>query len=148
MKRRTIPLASLDGVLKEAQHLLQVGYDRAGNWSLGQACNHLAAEIEMTIQGPLARVPKVLQRLFVAGYFKLFFLGKIGNSLGLRMPTGIPQKQPVDDEVGLQRLTKALDQLKITEVPHWDRLHLWHCEHHFSFLIPRSDGNEDESHGN
>ncbi len=136
MKRRTVQLASLEEVQDEAKRLLHAGYDRAGNWSLGQACNHLAIGIEMSTQGPMARVPKFLQRLLVETYFRFFFLGKLGNNLGLRMPTSAPQKQPVDDEVGLERLMAALHLLKNADAEYWIRLHLWHCEHHFSFLIP------------
>jgi len=122
--------------MEEARRLLQVGYDRAGNWSLGQVCNHLAMGIEMSIKGFLSRIPEVLQRAMVATYFRLFFLGKIGKRFNLRMPTEAPQKQPVDDEVGLQRLVAAIGLLKDADAAHWNRMHLWHCEHHLGFLIP------------
>jgi len=139
MKRRTIQLSSLDGVLEEAQRLLRGGYDRAGNWSLGQACNHLAIGIEMTTQGLVARIPNLVQRLIVATYFRLFFLGKIGNRFGWRMPTNAPQKEPVADEIGVQRLSTAIGQLQKTNAAHWNRMHIWHCQHHFSYLIPTGD---------
>ncbi len=140
MNRRTVRFATLDEALKDARSLLRSGYDRAGNWSLGQVGNHLTGGIEITLNGYGSWIPVFLQRAFIATYFRLFFLGRIGNTLGMRMPTGEPQKIPIDDEVGLERLTAAIGAVKEADAPHWTRMHLWHCEHHLSFLIPRNDG--------
>ena len=46
--RRELRFDSLDEVVRDAEHLLAVGYDRAGNWDLAQCCGHLAHAIRLT----------------------------------------------------------------------------------------------------
>ncbi len=140
MKCRTVHFATLDEALEDARGLLKSGYDRAGNWSLGQVGNHLTQGMKITLNGFPARIPVFLQQAFIAIYFRLFFLGRIGNALGMRVPTAEPQKLPVDDEVGLERLAAAIQAVNDADAAHWTRMHLWHCEHHLSFLIPKNDG--------
>ena len=134
MKRRAVQFATLDEILDDVRHLHEVGYDRAGNWSLGQICMHLSYGIDMSIE---VRIPRWFQRLYVACFFRLMFLGTIGNALGLRLPTGAPPKGPTDDDVGIARLEKEIARLKASENEPLTRLHLFHCGHHLSFLIPR-----------
>jgi len=42
MDRRQINFCELDEVVADVEHLLSVDYQRAGNWTLGQICDHLA----------------------------------------------------------------------------------------------------------
>ena len=41
-ERRELYFSDLDEVVRDAEHLLAKGYDRAGNWNLAQVCTHLA----------------------------------------------------------------------------------------------------------
>jgi hypothetical protein len=56
-----------------------------------------------------------------------------------------------DDPAALERLRQVIGRLKAHTGPmqpspvfgkltpeQWREVHLWHCEHHLSFLIPRS----------
>ena len=140
MKRRKHHIETLEADTDEARRLLQVGYDRAGNWSLGQNCNHLAEAVDLTLSGFGQRLPRWLQRGFIFVFFRLVPLGAIGNLLGLRLPTSRPQKEPVDDAVGVERLEAAISRLQQARADHLIRFHLWHCNHHLSFLIPRDGG--------
>src|SRR5215831_9351550 len=56
MQRRTLRLADLPAVLAEAERLA-AGYDRAGHWTLGQVCQHLARVIELSLDGFPSRMP-------------------------------------------------------------------------------------------
>ena len=137
--RRTIQFDSLDDVLAEAQLLQKSGCDRAGNWSLGQVCNHLAAEVDMFAALPARLIPRPIQRLMRGAFLQTAVLGKFGNALGLRLPTIKPQNHPIDDAEGVQRLRESFLKLRHAGTDHLIPFHLWHSGHHFSFLIPQSE---------
>jgi len=138
IRRRKVQFDSLDEALAEVKRLHQEGYERAGNWSLGQACNHLSSEINMTLGAPLKYIPKIVQRLSLGTFLRTVPLGKIGTALGMRVPTVCPQNQSVDDSDGVDRLERAMTRLREAEATHLGDFHRWHCEHHLSFLIPHS----------
>jgi hypothetical protein len=55
-------------VLADADALLANGYERGGNWGLGQVCNHLAATMERSLDGFPSLMPwpvRVVARWFV-----------------------------------------------------------------------------------
>jgi hypothetical protein len=149
MERRTLRLPSYDDVLAEAESLLAAGYNRAGNWGLAQVCHHLAVVMEMSLDGFPSRFP-----WFVRLGARWFVLGRILKHRVFRRRFAAPQfLQPPDsaDERGaLARLRAVIDRLKGHAGPmqpspvfghlsgeQWREVHLWHCEHHFSFLRPR-----------
>ena len=133
MKRRVVRFATFDEVLAEAERLHRKGYRRTGNWSLGQICNHLAQAIDITLG---LRTPKPIQRVAIFCFLRLAFLGRIGNLLGLRVPTTRPQTEPVGDEAGIAQLKDAIARLQQADARHLDGFHLWHSGHHLGFLIP------------
>src|SRR5262245_41047435 len=57
MERRTLRFHNSGDVLADAESLLRSGYDRAGNWNLGQVCHHLATVVEMSLDGFPIRFP-------------------------------------------------------------------------------------------
>ena len=136
MQRRNINLMSPDEIIAEVDRLHHDGYEQAGSWSLGQMCNHLSEGIDMTVDGTMRLIPRFIKRAFVAVFMVLLPLGKIGNALGLRMPTSLPQKQPVDDTAGVQRLKDNMKKLQSPDHAWLLPFHLFHCNHHLSFLIP------------
>jgi len=152
MDRRTLRFHSYDDALREADSLLASGYDRAGRWGLGQACHHLAAIMEMSLDGFPSRFPwpvRLAARWFVLGQVlrhHVFRRRFPAPTFSLPPDTG-------DDPVGVERLRAAVGRLKEhpgTMQPspvfgplspgQWREVHLWHCEHHLSFLIPRVSG--------
>ena len=59
--RRDVHYASYDEVISDVDHLIAVGHRTLGNWSLGQICRHLAASIDVMLDGaPAARFLKDL----------------------------------------------------------------------------------------
>jgi hypothetical protein len=151
MHRRTLHFGCYGDVLREADSLLAAGYERAGSWSLGQMGHHLAVVVEMSIDGFPTRpyawpVRKVMRWLF---------LGRIQRHAVFRRripaPTFILPPDAADDRAGLERLRRATERFEAWGGPmqpspvfgpltaaEWRELHLWHCEHHLSFLHPRS----------
>lgn len=76
---RTIPnLNSTNEVLQHIRDLQLAGYERTGNWSLGQIWNHVARSIDLTLNGPAKFIPRFVRRLFIGTFLKLSVLGKIG----------------------------------------------------------------------
>ena len=137
--RRKPNFRTLDDIIADVEHLHQAGYGQQGNWTLGQVCNHLAGAVDMTLGAGLRIVPRWLQRGFVFVFLRLSFLGKLGNLFRLRIPTSLPQKKPVDSDVGIQRLRQSFDHFREANANHLLEFHLWHCQHHLSFLIPHCD---------
>ena len=134
--QRTLYFDSHYDVLDEVRNLSDSGYSRVGNWTLGQMCNHLAEGIEMTLR---TRVPDFVERPFVAIFLKLQFLGRIGDLLGLRIPTTLPQNEPIPDSSGIESLNASLLRLDSSKRAALMRFHLWHGQHHLSFLIPNTN---------
>jgi hypothetical protein len=146
--RRTLRYHDYDEVLADADALLAKGYERAGNWSLGQICDHLAVTMEKSLDGfpSLMLWPvRVVARWFV--------LKKVLRHEPFRRRVAAPAYLlPPDsdgDWAGLERLRAVITRLKgqVEEMQpspvfgrlspeQWREVHLWHCEHHFSFLRP------------
>jgi hypothetical protein len=149
MERRALRLHSYDAALSEATALLGSGYDRVGNWGLGQVCHHLAAVMERSLDGFPSRFPwpvRLVARWFVLGRV-------LKHRVFRRRFPAPPFLQPpvvADDREGLDRLRAVIGRLKAhtgamqpspvfgrLSAAQWREVHLWHCEHHFSFLLPR-----------
>lgn len=151
-KRRELRLEGLPEISAEARRLQESGYDRAGTWSLGQVCNHLAILMEMSVDGFPFRFPWLVRKLM-----RMMFLGSVMKRKPLRLrapaPGPLKQPEPVDDEAGITRLEAAVQRIQQSEtfVPspvfgrltpeEWRQLHLWHSEHHLSFLLPHKAEN-------
>jgi hypothetical protein len=150
MERRTLRLAGYDDVLREAESLLASGYDRAGNWGLAQACHHLAAVMELSLDGFPARLPWPVRLLA-----RWFFLGGVLRHQVFRRRVSAPAylrpPDSDDEKAALERLQAVVARLKAHAGPmqpspvfgtlspeEWREVHLWHCEHHLSFLLPRA----------
>lgn len=50
-RRQGLRFDSLAAAVADAEHLLARGYDRAGNWSLAQCCDHLALWLTYPLDG-------------------------------------------------------------------------------------------------
>lgn len=145
--RRKLHFNNYDQLLDEVRSLAARPTRNLGNWSLGLVCQHLAAAMNMAIDG----------RPFKPG----LFLRLIGPLLKKRMisrpmPSGfkfpqtatalIPQNEDV--AAGVAAVEKAVARLEqIPErKPHavlgrmtrdqWDQLQFRHAEMHLSFILP------------
>lgn len=152
--RRSLRFNTIDALLQEVDRLAAADkagkLRRSGNWTLGQACGHLAAWIDYGYEGyPMAPPPwpiRVILRLRVKKYLR------DGMPFGVRIPkveNGTFATEPLSTEDGTERLRRALKRLQSGEqvkfdspafgpMPHEVRiaLHLRHAELHLGFLHP------------
>lgn len=146
--RRQLDFHSFDEVLADVDRLHRGGYAKAGNWALGQICDHLGYFMEAGLTGAQFRVPWLLKVLFGRAVLKRILTQR-------RMKEGVftPQKPlpaPGGDEAAavarfrqvVDRFAKAADYQPSPffgpMTPEQAReVQLIHCAHHLSFLVPK-----------
>jgi hypothetical protein len=149
LRRREIDFRSSEEVRRDIDRLCQGGYERAGQWDLGQVCGHLAITLEESITGYPDRWPWLMRRLVRWFALKsLFRTRKIRT--GLKIPSRYVPPAAVDETAAKDQLRVAIAKVEQHAgefAPHpfldrltpeqWRQLHLIHCAHHLSFLIPK-----------
>lgn len=149
MNRRRLRFADYAAVLADAETLVSGGYQRVGNWSLGQMAIHLAIIAEGARKG----FPWYLPWPFYLPIRWFALPGVLrGEPIKTRLPGPAFAQPPddADDRTGVERLRTALVALDAPDnrfFPHpvfgsltrdqWRQLTIWHCEHHLSFLLPQ-----------
>jgi hypothetical protein len=149
-RRKGLIYHGFDPMLADVKRLSEQGYNRAGRWSLGMACDHVAMSIRMPFEAgtikPFPRPVRVVLRWTVLPWL-----------LAGRIPAGVPappELQPADANDDAAGLARLLDAVRFAAsaagdtVDHPvfgalsrdrnDRLQLRHAAHHFSFLVPTS----------
>ncbi len=147
--RREITITSLHEVMPEIDRMLENGYDRCGNWALGDVCNHLTQSVQNSVEGFGFKASWFL-RMTLAKVAKrqIFATGKM--RAGISVPQLNPKGTNLDDRAEAEALRAAIAYYLTTPSPRaehpffgkmtsedWDRLHAIHSGHHLSFLIPR-----------
>lgn len=153
--RRPLTFASLDDVVRDAEHLLEAGYDKAGNWDLAQCCDHLANWLTYPVSGfPKAPLPI---RMMLAVVRRTLGRRMLAKYLRDGMPAGkptLPQSVAApggDPAAAVGRLRDAAKRFEAhageyLPSPLFGRLtrdealtvQLRHGAHHLSFLVPRA----------
>ncbi|MGL4550069.1 MAG: DUF1569 domain-containing protein [Gemmataceae bacterium] len=149
MNRRKPHFDDYAAALADAERLLAGGYDRAGNWSLGQIATHLAIVAEMARAGFPWYVPWPLY-LPVRWLALPSVLRRDVFTVRLSGPKFAAPPDAVEDRAGVERLRAALAALdgsaeRFFPSPifgpltreQWRQVTLWHLEHHLSFLVPK-----------
>ena len=152
--RRTLAFTDLDAVVRDAEHLLATGYERAGNWDLAQCCTHVAEWMRFPIDGfPKPPLP-IRALLWVAR--KTVGPKKFREYIEARMmPTGKPtMPQTVippggDAAAAVAKLKAAAERFQAHAGPvhpspifgpmtkdEATKLQLIHAAHHLRFLVP------------
>jgi hypothetical protein len=153
--RRTLELSDLDDVVREAESLLASGYDKAGNWDLGQVCGHVADWMSYPLDG-FATPPLPIRMM----------LGAMRLTLGKRMLRKILETRSMtsnnptmretipapggDEAAAVARLREVAQRLRDHQGPLHPsplfgkldhetlvKLNTIHAAHHLSFLVPR-----------
>lgn len=156
--RRELRFDTLDDAVRDVEHLLAVGYEKAGNWDLAQCCGHLADWVAFPMDGfprsPLpVRVMMFVMRNTVAPRMarKAMATGVLGDGLPtipqtVHAPGGDPAAEVArfrdtvarfaryDGPLHPSPLAGAMDK------PTVGRLHALHAAHHLSFLVPKTAG--------
>ncbi|MEM9941482.1 MAG: DUF1569 domain-containing protein [Planctomycetota bacterium] len=151
--RRDLELEGFDSVLGECRSLLGNGYQRAGNWSLGQICRHIRLTIEANMNG----YPwwMTLLGFPLRPILKLLLLPRImsGRSpAGLQTAPSLVPPDGLDDDQEFQAFESCVGSFVRHTGPlyphpafgkmsheEFGKFHVAHCIHHLRFLIPKSD---------
>ncbi len=157
-EKRALKFDNFDAMLAEVETLKNGGYTSNGNWTLGQACGHLADWMRFPMDGfpkpPLPmRAVFWMMKITVAPGMKRKILAE-GFKGGLpTAPETVPDAKSFSDEEGIAQLREAVQRLSA-----WDkelipsplfgpmdkemqtRVSLLHAEHHLGYLEPKGDG--------
>ena len=152
--KRGLRLATLDDVLNQTDMLMKRSYQKSGEWSLGQICQHLSYGIIFSIDGHPFELSKVMVFVNQTIFSKKKVLRE-GFKPGFKMRGPLKQYMPdprILDEEGVDMLNAAVERLKkegasrpspmygkMNEVE-WEKFHLRHAEHHLAFLHPHAEG--------
>src|SRR5262245_49859104 len=150
MERRPLEFPDFAAALADLDRLHRGGYQKAGGWDLAQTCDHLDYFIRASLDGATFRVPWLFKVLFGRLALRRILSQR-------RMKAGIltPQKPlptPGGDEAeAVARLKQTVERFRdhsgaLHASPffgsltpqQWRDLHLIHCAHHLSFLIPKA----------
>ncbi len=154
--RRSLRFEGLDDILRDVALLRENGYDRAGNWSLAQICSHLADWMSFPLDG----FPKAPAPIRAALWIMKHTFARRGLRKALKTgatSTGVPTipqtvaAPGMDEAIAVERLRRVVARFKSHTGPlhpsplfgdldreTTTRLHLIHCAHHLSFLIPKA----------
>lgn len=154
--KRVVKFNELNEIVSEVQSLLDNGYQRKGNWSLGQACGHLAKWMTYPIDG--FPVPPIFLR-------PVFWIMKVTMAKRMKaqifaegfkpgMPTApesVPSEAEFDDQQGVDQLKAAVERLsqfngELKPSPLFGpmdkatltKVSLLHAEHHLGYLEPKT----------
>jgi hypothetical protein len=148
-----LKFTSVEELHAELDRLQTAGYTRQGQWSLPQACRHLA----VTMEGNLEPSPSDFATPEETAMKQKFFDMVMGpQGMPLNLPINNPALIPPEDcgDAEIDRLKTAFQTL--AKVPHkcirvgrcgpvpvdeLTQLHLAHAAHHLSFLSPQATGN-------
>lgn len=149
-RRRRVHYANNDELVADAERLLAGGYERLGNWSLGQIAMHLSNAMRMALDGPsmMAAWPvRMIARVFfknaaLRGPMKPGF--KLPKKAAVLLPDG-----KISDDEGVAALRDVVARYEREPLVHphpffgkltpeeWRTLMLRHAEMHMSFLLPK-----------
>jgi len=154
-KKRQLKYQSFDEMLEDVESLQRDGYVSHGNWTLGQACGHVADWMRFPMDGfpkpPLPmRAMFWLMKVTVAPGMKRKILAE-GFKGGMpTAPQTVPAADSITDQHGVDKLKQTVERLQA-----WDKelipsplfgpmdkdtqvkVSLLHAEHHFGFLEPK-----------
>ena len=148
---RSLHFDHLDAVVEEARSLLQSGYERQGNWSLGQICRHLRLVQDPSVDG----YPRWMSLFaFLRPIMRRFMLPKVlsGNSpKGIRTMASFEPPEDLDDAKEVVAFGESVDRFHAHRgeyAPHpafgrqsravIEQIHCAHAAHHLRFLEPRN----------
>ena len=148
MERRKLELSKLDDIIAEVERLQSGGYEKAGNWDLQQICDHLSYFVRGSLEGFADKVPWFV-RMFVGKPLLKKLLRGEPVKPGFPIPEELVPKPGGEEGEAIKQLQELQERFKTATVlqpsPFFGKLtkeqgqkmHILHCEHHLSFLVPR-----------
>jgi hypothetical protein len=155
--RRALKFDTLDDVVRDADNLLEKGYDRAGNWDLSQCCHHLAFWMTCPLDGfseaplPVRGLMWLARNTVGPGQLRKVLANGFPPG-GMTDPASVKPSDG-DDAGAVAKLKGAAERFRdhagpIVPSPFFGpmdkatatRLQLTHAAHHLSFLVPKANG--------
>lgn len=154
-RKRQLEFNDLDEVMAEARSLHQVGYLSNGNWSLGQACGHLAEWIRYPMDGfpkpPIfiGAIMWVMKNTIGPGMRKKILSEGFKGGLPTA-PETVPKPDELSDQQGIAQLQLVINRAKEfdgelkpsplfgpMDLDTWRKVNLLHAAHHLGYLEPK-----------
>lgn len=152
MNRRKLAFSSYDDVIAEIERLQRDGYQKLGQWSLGQICRHLSYYFRGSLERFDFRLPWVVRKLvgppLLRRLLRKHEMRAGSRTIPASVPPGDTDEQTaaaeakdllarLKDFAGQLHPSPLFDQLTVDQ---WRTLHLMHAAHHLGFLIPKESG--------
>ncbi len=154
--KRKLKFNDYGELLTEVNSLLENGYTRHANWTLGQTCGHLADWMRFPMDGypkiPLLMRPIIwVMKLTVVPGMKKKILTE-GMQGGMpTAPETVPKSEELSDQQGVAKLQAVVERIEryngeLQPSPlfgpmdreTWQKVNLIHAEHHLGYLEPNS----------
>lgn len=155
--RGNLSFKTLANALDDAESLMDTGYTKSGNWTLGQMCRHLRLTIECNMNG----YPKWMTILGfpLRPFLRFFLLSRLLNGdspAGIKTAKVFVPAENLNDKDELMALKDCIAMfMESTEPMHahpgfgkmtkreFEAFHAAHAAHHFRFLTPRYTAHSD-----
>jgi hypothetical protein len=149
MPRRKIDFSGFDALIADVEALQTRGYQKLGNWSLEQCCDHLSAMMIASLEGfQKVKLPFLvhLAKPF-GGLIRKRMLKTRSIPAGFKgpdafLPGPAPDPAAIEKFVALCRRVETCEKffasplLGKMSAEEWRQVHLIHGAHHLSFLVP------------
>ena len=147
--QRNIHLKSYSEIIAEIHRLQSEGYQKGGNWSLGQICSHLNYYMQGSLDGYGKKMLPWIVRVSFGNFVKKALMKTAIYKPGqMTDPDSVPGADSGESEEiskaiqSLQRLEKEDSPLHFSPLmgelsrEEWNSIHINHANHHLSFLHP------------
>jgi hypothetical protein len=155
-KKRPLEYEDLDAMMADVCTLQTAGYISHGNWTLGQACGHVAEWMRFPLDGfpnpplPLRLIFRVMKTTGMAGRMARKILEEGFRGGMPAAPETVPDVHSISDEQGIEKLQQVVDRVRNFEgalhpsplfgqmdMATHIKVSLLHAAHHFGYLEPR-----------
>jgi hypothetical protein len=148
LKRRRLRLDDWDALAAEVERLHADGYAKAGLWGLGEVCDHLRRVMLGSLEGFQEQEPWFVRNLAGPVILRVILWTR-WMPAGVRAPDEVAPPRIKDAAESVRAFLEALALVRehagafaahpafgAISPEQWRRLHLIHCAHHLSFLVP------------
>ncbi len=149
-KLRALDLRSLESVADEMQRLRDQGYERGGNWSLGQIAEHLSSVLRGSLEGFGEGTNKAAWWRAIGPLVLRLVLRTRYIPAGVEAPqTVVPPARVADENAAVAACVELLMRVRDARElqgrhpsfgrltrEQWHDFHCLHSSHHLSFLLP------------
>ncbi len=149
IQRRRLDFRHFAQVAEDLDRLHALGYTRSGRWDLAQICEHLAVFMEMSLTGFRFRFPWPM-RVMGRSVLRQLTLWRRSIPTGFSAPRELNPRSELSHAAAIAVVKKLLCRVRDAQrfqpsplfgrmsAEEWRQIHLIHCAHHLSFLIPKT----------